>query len=608
MLDGRRAISHRLLPAPREFTPAPGAFLVGSDTQRHVGGDDPRLHRAVDRWLAGFPRNDGRSGRLDIAIDRGAVRHAHGYRFTVTPNRVELLGGSPAGCFQGLQTVAQLSDREKATLPCCTIVDWPDFETRGLLHDVTRGRVPMLATLKGLVDRLAALKINQLQLYLEHAFVFSFDTDICSPEEGLTPDEVHELSDYCHERFIDLVPALATFGHMGRILSMPNYRHLAEVEATTTWGEMTWPRRARGFTLDCVNAESHRLVERMWSEVLDAFPSPVVNICGDEPWDLGQGKNRERFATSGKGVAYIEQIRRTYDICAARGRRVQAWSDVVRNYPDLLDRLPHDLTVLHWGYDDKADYDGTGVFTQVGFETYVCPGTSGWKRIVSAMGLAERNIATFAEAGRRFGAKGLVNTDWGDHGHFHPLSCSMHGIATGAALAWRADHPMGKDLDAAGASFDHRFARVVWGVNDATGVALLRNAAAAGDTCETWRLMWLPLEAVRDDATLPTIDAATAMREDAVDFLAWLDRQNRAAFNDPLDHDELAVAARFVELFAEKALFARRTHPRDRQAWAEALAHASNRYATNWRARNKSSGLADILAALSVQGREGEQK
>ena len=81
-----------------------------------------------------------------------------------------------------------------------------------LLHDVTRGKVATLATLKLLVDRLSQLKANQLQLYIEYAFVFSFDEEICGADEGLTPDEVRELGAYCQERFIDLVPAVASPG------------------------------------------------------------------------------------------------------------------------------------------------------------------------------------------------------------------------------------------------------------------------------------------------------------------------------------------------------------------------------------------------------------
>jgi hypothetical protein len=552
--------------------------------------------------------------RFTIAVDAPSIAQPDGYCLSVRERQITLVGATPAACFHGLQTLFQLGCHDRDAIPCCEIVDWPDFRTRGLLHDVTRGKVPTLATLKSLADRLASLKINQLQLYIEHAFTFAFDPDITGPDDALTPDEIWELDAYCHERFIDLVPAVATLGHMGRILSMPRYRRLAEIEPPCDWADLGWPERARGLTLDVTNPESLRLVERIWSDILDAFPSPIVNICGDEPWDLGKGNNRERFVESGVGEAYIDHILRTHAICTARGRRTQVWSDVVRNHPELFHRLPRDLTVLHWGYDDRADYEGTRGFVEAGLDTIVCPGTTGWKRIINAMGLAERNIADFAAAGKRHGATGLLNTDWGDHGHFNGLACSWHEIALGAALAWRADHPVGSD-------FDERFARTFVGraspadpsrdhvgcVPDAPSslIRFLRDASRIADACETWRLFWQPIEKIKADPTIPSIDDADRAAESARDAIAFLERIAPAAFADPRDRDELIVACRFTELFADKVRVMRAAGFSTRDpsgvdpaAWKKRLSFAAREFADCWRARNKPSSLRDILDAL----------
>ncbi len=545
---------------------------------------------------------------LYVALDAYALARTDEYRLDIGPEGILLAGRTPRACFHGLQTLSQLPVTRHG-IPCCRIVDYASFATRGLLHDVTRGKVPTPATLKHLVDRLAALKINQFQLYIEHAFTFGFDHDICGPEDGLTPDEIRELDRYCRDRFIDLVPAVATLGHMGRILSMPKYRHLAEIEPTKSWAEMSWPERARGFTLDVMNPESHRLVERIWSEILGAFSSPVVNICGDEPWDLGKGKNRANFAAAGTGPPYVDHLLRTHRICEARGRRVQVWSDVVRNHPELFDRLPRDLAVLHWGYDDRADYEGTRAFVESGLPTLVCPGTSGWKRILNAVNLAERNISRFAAAGLEHGASGLINTDWGDHGHFNLLAGSWQGIALGAALAWRSDHPTGED-------FDRRFARVVWSLDDHAGMEPLRRMSAVADRCETWRLFWQPLSVVGDDSTLPGISEAEQARSAAADFQRWAKSVSVNDGESRSDLDELRLAAQFTELFADRVAFARGNAPisgrsdlprRRIASWKDALTECARSYGDLWLARNKRSGLDDILDALRhVAGERSE--
>lgn len=622
---------------PREITLHEGVCRLARGSAIQVQVPDPRIERAVLRWLHGaggigdVGRNVGdKPTTIRVAIDAGQVTHRDGYRLHVRRDGIELIGHSPAGCFHGIQTLIQLgvvdwglgldshsaatgdprparSDaplrvHEPSSIPCCTIVDWPDFTTRGLLHDITRGKVPTLATLKHLVDRLALLKVNQVQLYIEHAFVFSFDPDICSPDEGLSPDEVRELDVYCRQRFIDLVPALATFGHMGRILSMPMYRHLAEVEATKVWADMTWPERMRGLTLDCMSPEAHRLVAQMWSDVLEAFSAPAVNICGDEPWDLGYGKNKGRFDDTGKGSAYVEQLRRTHEICETHGRKTQFWSDVLRNYPMLLDRLPSDSTVMHWGYDDQADYEGTGTFVVAGLPTFVCPGTSGWKRVLNAMDLAERNVRDFADAGSRHRATGLINTDWGDYGHFNLLACSWHGIASGAAFGWRADHQTGM-------VFDECAAPLIFGTQDTMGLTLLRKASRIAEQCETWRLLWMPLQAVSTDTTLPSHEEATEAHEHATAFLNWVRGANANHVREARDLSELALAARFTQLFTEKVALiyevrslANRASAstKARNELAARIEEASEAFAECWVARNKETGLDDILRALSA--------
>lgn len=605
-----------LLPSPKRIELTEGQIRVGANSIIRTHDVDDRVRRAVENWLKSLPRNRDES-TIDVSVAPGRFDRAEEYRLSVTQAGViELIAANHAAAFHGLQTLQQLA-RNTETIPCCDISDWPDFTTRGLLHDVTRGKVPTLGTLKQLVDRLACLKINQLQLNIEHAFVFSFDSEICTPDDGLTPDEIRELDAYCRDRFIDLVPALATFGHMGRILSMPKYRQLAEVEATKPWNELAWPQRMRGFTLDCMNPEAHRLVERMWTDILSAFSSPIVNICGDEPWDLGQGKNKNRLPGKAKGAAYLDYIRRTHDFCRSRGKQTQFWSDVVTHYPQLYDRIPKDAQLLHWGYDDRSDYEGTRSFVDTGLPTIVCPGVSGWKRVLNGLNLAERNLTTFAAAGKKHGAIGFLNTDWGDHGHFNLLGCSSHGIALGAALAWTSNHD-------AGEKFDHAFVGSgLTGVNSHS-MSNIRAASRLGDSCESWRHFWQPIGQSADEEALPSDELLSSIINDSrraheslrskqrvaqstASATAGLPNRDASTSNSmsALDFTDLAIATRFNELAAKKLLFVHALKQNKLASvkqqmtdWCDRVLEAIPEYESCWLARNKQTGLVDIQSAL----------
>lgn len=596
-----------LLPQPRRIVRLAGSPLDFRRLRLENRTGDDRIRRMFDECVpetADAPRSRTDETRFVATVDSTGEMHDDGYRLEIDAEGIQVVGGTANGCFHGVTTLGHLLSRGAGILPRCRIEDWPDFSVRGLLFDITRGKVPTLATLKHLVDRLARLKVNQLQLNIEHAFVFSFDPEICSPQEGITPDEARALDAYCRERFIDLVPALATLGHMGRVLSMPRYRHLAEVESTKPWEAMSWPERVRGLTLDCANPEAHRLVERLCGDIIDAFPSGVINCTGDEPHDLGKGKNRDRFGHDAKGKAYVDQLCRVRDYCASRGGRVMFWGDVLKNYPHLLARLPSDVTLLHWGYDDSADYAMTAEFAATGLDTFVCPGTCGWKRIMNALNLAERNISTFAEVGKRHGARGLLNTDWGDHGHFNQLAGSWHGIVLGACKAWRADHPIGGDFDA-------RFVRHLWNTTDDRGIKWLREASGVAAQCETWRLFWQPVQKMIDDPNLPSCDDAEKMAGAARDAQALFQTAGQVQTPADADYAELAVACRFEGLFAEKVRFARAARSdknafsrekKRRARWADDLRLAGDDFAECWRRRNKQSGLDDVLRALSAAG------
>ena len=55
----------------------------------------------------------------------------------------------------------------------CVLEDAPVFARRGFMLDISRDRVPAMDWLKWLVERLARLRYNELQLYTEHTFAYT---------------------------------------------------------------------------------------------------------------------------------------------------------------------------------------------------------------------------------------------------------------------------------------------------------------------------------------------------------------------------------------------------------------------------------------------------
>ena len=92
--------------------------------------------------------------------------------------------------------MGQLACRSVGGLPPCRIEDWPDFAARGVMLDISRDKVPTLATLTGLVDLLAGWKINQLQLYTEHTFAYAGHERVWRGASPMTGEQIERLDQF----------------------------------------------------------------------------------------------------------------------------------------------------------------------------------------------------------------------------------------------------------------------------------------------------------------------------------------------------------------------------------------------------------------------------
>lgn len=438
-----------LLPSPRKLEY--GSGLLSLPEQPHIVFQQhplPALLRAVQQpdSFCRDPQSSaviGVSGRpdescaVDIMLSHGDRDGAESYRLHIGSDGIDIHGDSPAGLFYGLQTLRQLITRHGRSLPQLTIDDTPAFALRGYYLDISRGKVPALHTLKRIADRLAALKYNHFQLYIEHVFDFHFDPEIgngCSP---LTAAEILELEQYCRTRFIEFIPSIACFGHMGRVLSLPAYRELAEITwSAESWERATWRQRLRGATLDPRKPGSQQLIRNMLNEYLPLFRGGLFNACCDETYDLGRGSNAEFARTHGIGKLFTEHIRFLHEAAQALGKRLMFWGDMPLHHPDAIPDLPADSVVLDWGYSPDTPFEKAGQFIEQGLDTVVCPSVRGYGTVFNEVEEARGNIRGYARAGQRLGAHGMLTTDWGDMGHFNMQGCSLHGIALGGALAW----------------------------------------------------------------------------------------------------------------------------------------------------------------------------
>ena len=434
-----------ILPRPQQLDMQEGLFAFTPET-RLVLTPEAReewlcarqLQEEIQRF-AGLSLQvicgEARQGDVVLAILGGC---AEGYRLEITPDSVAIAGNDPTGLFYGVQTLRQIVRQSGAMLPALSIQDAPVFANRGFYHDITRGRTPTLAWLRHLVDEASFYKLNQLQLYVEHTYLFRDLTELWGAGEPLTAEEIMELDEYCHQRHVELVPSLSSFGHLFELLNTKTYCHLCELEQAGTM-DSTMPYRMAHHTLNISDPEALPLVAGMIKEFMPLFRSRQFNLCADETFDLGRGRGKEAMAAAGEGNYYIDFVSQLCRIISEAGRQPMFWGDIVVQHPDALAKLPKDTICLNWGYSADVTEESTRTLAQAGAVQYVCPGVSGWNRIMNRIPDSYQNITRMAACGRKYGAVGLLNTDWGDYGHINDPRFSLPGMVMGAHAAWSAE-------------------------------------------------------------------------------------------------------------------------------------------------------------------------
>ena len=265
----------------------------------------------------------------DTAVDERETADLpeQGYAIDIGEGGVSLRFRDEAGRRYGRQILAQL--RRRSAFPNCRIIDHPDFETRGFMLDISRDRVPTRETLEHLVERLATLRYNHLQLYTEHTFAFREHEIVWRAASPMTPDDVRWLDALCAKRGIELAANQNVFGHMERWLTHEAYRARAETPDGFEIGGSH-----RGPSALAPTPENAEFALALLRELLPNFESRRINIGCDEVWEMGQGASAAEVAQRGKDAVFVEHLRRIADPLLEQGYEVQFWADMVQRAPE----------------------------------------------------------------------------------------------------------------------------------------------------------------------------------------------------------------------------------------------------------------------------------
>ncbi|BFZ12007.1 hypothetical protein BsWGS_15047 [Bradybaena similaris] len=371
---------------PTHYGASEVAFLW--NLRRHVFED---LDLELSLYLLS-PLSLFESPHIVCLVNKHLVAHQGSYKITVTSKQLKIICGDNESLNNAISTVLQLLSLYKVedtiSIPSLQIEDWPDLPHRGVLMDVSQGRIGVIGSLEEYLDTLSLLKVNRVYLYTR------FHSNL--PPQWQCPysrSEVLHVSEFCHKRHMQLLPVVEV-GPKVQFEDLPKlYSVFQDFLACFGTAEfVSAGPRLSSFILD--QTEDNLGV----GDVMRYLPiasHQMLQLCGYPLHDLNT---------------------------------------------NLLQQLPPGIIFKE--YAVKADHDYKKFCTtlvDLGINYFVCPGTAAWNSLAGCPEAAVSNIVSAATNAE--GALGLVICDWTGKGHLNHQPFSWPGILAAAGLAWNKSTP-----------------------------------------------------------------------------------------------------------------------------------------------------------------------
>jgi hexosaminidase len=324
-----------------------------------------RRSRGLDLRLAPGPR-------ASIVFTRDAADLGpEGYALRVDRGQARVAARTDAGLFYGAVTLWRLMTadgaRGAATLAPVAITDRPRFAWRGVLLDSAR-HYQSPAFVEQLIDRMARDKLNVLQWHLTDdqgwriqilryprltgvgAWRAAIDPVTGRPTRYggfYTQAQIRRIVAYAAARHVTIVPEIEMPGHaLSAILAYPALGAApADPKTQGDWG--VFPS-----ILD-PSAATVAFMEGVLAEVTALFPSPWINVGGDEAAkDEWRASPKVQAELKRLGLKDEEALQgwftaRIGAYLAAHGRRLTGWDDILNGGA----AVPADATVVSWHLD-----------------------------------------------------------------------------------------------------------------------------------------------------------------------------------------------------------------------------------------------------------------
>lgn len=312
---------------------------------------------------------------------------AEGYLLEVSPAGARGIAADAAGRLRAERMLAEL---DGAGRPHALIADWPDQAWRGFL--AMGAPAEELPVLKQFIrDHLASWRCNVLLLHMSN-FRFRSRPECTDDWGAWSVAQVRELVEWSRQHGVRVIPVLQSLGHQDDYRRSPRFPG-PWIGAHPDWEEppdrrdsLTDPDSADfcSRSLCPRHPEVKRAVPELVGELLDAFGTGAIHVGLDEVFVIGSTRC-PRCRGVDPAVLFAEWVRTLHAVIKGRKAEMLMWGDrlldaratgdnawvaSLNGTHRALDRIPRDIVICDWHYDERDAYPSLDIFLQGGFRVW----------------------------------------------------------------------------------------------------------------------------------------------------------------------------------------------------------------------------------------------
>ncbi|MES2064578.1 MAG: family 20 glycosylhydrolase [Bacteroidota bacterium] len=380
-----------IIPEPVKITTHTGQFVLPAVLTVQAGSQEgmtPVLNLIKNK----FSTATGKIIRVNAVAPAAAIKLVlnktmdnvigkEGYYLSAKAKGVTIRANTEAGLYYGVQTLLQLLPKEiegkvvaknvKWAVPVVDITDYPRFEWRGLMFDVSRHFFTKKEVMS-YIDNMAKYKLNLFHWHLTDdegwrieiksfpklttvgAYNIKREGEFGNftppkPNEPrtyggyYTQDDIREVVKYAQDRFVNILPEVDVPGHsLAAVASYPELSATAGADKyTVRYGEriMDWSKPGHPAlvdnTLNPAGEFTYQFLDKVMGEIAQLFPFGYIHVGGDECaknfWEQSDAVKalmaKENLKTQEEVQSYFEK--RLEKIVESKGKKFMGWDEIL---------------------------------------------------------------------------------------------------------------------------------------------------------------------------------------------------------------------------------------------------------------------------------------